>query len=174
MSTASGHAPNETTDGVLGDLLPHQGITELLERLRCNLGASDGPECNGPEVICWIYVRRLFSDINSFILQELPANHGHMRQGIVVWRYIHGWMHSYTATDLHWPTNKLAVQTDVTGNIMFICTEWWTCQFWYSTANARIPVPVSEHRAHSSMLGPRSTLTKSVSDCLLRDFYIVS
>ncbi|KAI4879793.1 hypothetical protein NFI96_027057 [Prochilodus magdalenae] len=36
---------NRVTDGVLGDLLPDldQGITELLDSLKCNLVASDGP-----------------------------------------------------------------------------------------------------------------------------------
>ncbi|XP_016321016.1 flotillin-2-like [Sinocyclocheilus anshuiensis] len=48
--TTSGHAPNETTDGVLGCFLPDldQGITELLDSLRCNLAASDGPKHNVP------------------------------------------------------------------------------------------------------------------------------
>ncbi|KAI4903310.1 hypothetical protein NFI96_031847 [Prochilodus magdalenae] len=45
------HAPNEMTDGVLGDLLPDldQGITELLDTLKCNLVTSDGPEHKVPE-----------------------------------------------------------------------------------------------------------------------------
>lgn len=36
------------TDGVLGYFLPDldHGITELLNRLRCNLVASDGPKHN--------------------------------------------------------------------------------------------------------------------------------
>ena len=54
--TISGHAPNETTDGVLGYFLPDldQSITELLNRLRCNLAAPDGPKHNVPEVFFWI------------------------------------------------------------------------------------------------------------------------
>ncbi|TWW81480.1 hypothetical protein D4764_01G0012950 [Takifugu flavidus] len=59
-------APNETTNGVLGDLLPDldQGITELLDSLRINPVAPDGPKHNVPE--------------------ELPAYSSHMRSGIVV------------------------------------------------------------------------------------------
>ncbi|TWW59938.1 hypothetical protein D4764_05G0000280 [Takifugu flavidus] len=51
-------APTETTNGVLGDLLPDldQGITEPLDRLRINL---DGPKHRVPE--------------------ELPADSSHMR-----------------------------------------------------------------------------------------------
>ncbi|TWW77579.1 hypothetical protein D4764_12G0009690 [Takifugu flavidus] len=62
----SGHAPNETTNGVLGDLLPDldQGIIELLDSLRINLVALDGPKHNVPE--------------------ELSAYSSHMRSGIVV------------------------------------------------------------------------------------------
>ncbi|TWW64310.1 hypothetical protein D4764_03G0013180 [Takifugu flavidus] len=61
-----GHAPNETTNSVLGDLLPDldQGITELLDNLRINLVAPDGPKHNVPE--------------------ELPAYSSHMRSGIVM------------------------------------------------------------------------------------------
>ncbi len=46
----------ETTDGVLGYFLPDldQGITELLESLRCNLTVSDGPKHNVPVVFYWI------------------------------------------------------------------------------------------------------------------------
>ncbi|KAK3531505.1 hypothetical protein QTP70_023861 [Hemibagrus guttatus] len=51
-----GHAPNETTDGVLEYFLPDldQGITELLDSLRCNQVASDGPKANVPDVFYWI------------------------------------------------------------------------------------------------------------------------
>ncbi len=54
--TMSGHAPNETTDGVLGYFLPDldQGITELLDSLRGNLAGSDGVKQNVPEVFFWI------------------------------------------------------------------------------------------------------------------------
>ncbi len=47
---------NEMTDGVLEYFLLDldQGITELLDRLRCNLAASDGPRYNVPEVFYWI------------------------------------------------------------------------------------------------------------------------
>ncbi len=50
--TTLGHTPNETADGVQGYFLPDldQGITELLDSLRCNLEASDGPKHNVPEV----------------------------------------------------------------------------------------------------------------------------
>ncbi|KAI4892301.1 hypothetical protein NFI96_006564 [Prochilodus magdalenae] len=46
----------KTADDVLGDLLPDldQGITELLDSLKCNLVASDGPKHNVPEVFYWI------------------------------------------------------------------------------------------------------------------------
>ncbi|TWW56198.1 hypothetical protein D4764_08G0001850 [Takifugu flavidus] len=59
-------APDETTNGVLGDLCPvlDQGITELLDTLRINLVAPDGPKHNVPE--------------------ELPAYSSHMRSAIVV------------------------------------------------------------------------------------------
>ncbi|TWW81768.1 hypothetical protein D4764_01G0015830 [Takifugu flavidus] len=62
----SGHAPNEKTNGVLGNLLPDldQGITELLDSLRINLVAPDEPKHNVPE--------------------ELPAYSSYMRSGIVV------------------------------------------------------------------------------------------
>lgn len=49
--TMSGHAPKETTDGVLGYLLlpdPDQGNTELQDSLRCNLTLSDGQNYNVP------------------------------------------------------------------------------------------------------------------------------
>ena len=65
--TTSGHAPNETTDGVLGDLLPDldQGITELLDSLKCNLAASDGPKHNVPEVF-YLFLFLFFSSSLSF------------------------------------------------------------------------------------------------------------
>ncbi len=81
------HAPNETTDGVLGYFLTDldQGITELLDSLRCNLAVSDEPKHNVPEVFYWILVRRAWThSINSFILQELPTYSRNMRQGIIV------------------------------------------------------------------------------------------
>lgn len=63
--TVSGHVPDETTDGILGDLLPEldQGISELLGILRYRgvLLDLDGP----------------VSGIKSFILQELPAHSPH-------------------------------------------------------------------------------------------------
>lgn len=48
--------PNEMMDGVPEDLPPdlELGITEILDRLRCNLVASDEWKCNVPEVFCWI------------------------------------------------------------------------------------------------------------------------
>ncbi len=57
----SRHALNETADGVLGYFLTDldQGITELLDSLRCNLAVSDGPKHNVPEVFYWILVRRV-------------------------------------------------------------------------------------------------------------------
>ncbi|XP_067226565.1 adenosine receptor A1-like [Chanodichthys erythropterus] len=62
-NTMSGHSPNETTDGVLEYFLPvlDQGITELLDSLRCNLAVSDGQK----------HI-------------ELPAYSRHMRPGIVM------------------------------------------------------------------------------------------
>ncbi len=65
--TMSGHAPNETTDGVLGYFLTDldQGITELLDSLKCNLVASDGPKHNVPDrdgrylIVCDIPVKIL-------------------------------------------------------------------------------------------------------------------
>lgn len=65
------HAPNETTDGVLQDLLPdlHQAVAELLDSLRANWVASDGLKQNVSEV------RRVWGPvtvIKSFILRE-PA-----------------------------------------------------------------------------------------------------
>ncbi|TWW71665.1 hypothetical protein D4764_16G0001620 [Takifugu flavidus] len=58
--------PNETTNGVLGDLLPDldQGITELLDSLRITLAALDGPKHN--------------------VLEEPPAYSSHMRSGFVM------------------------------------------------------------------------------------------
>lgn len=57
--TTPGHATNEMTDCVLGYFLPDldQGITELLDSLRCNLAALDGPKHNVPEVFNWIKVK---------------------------------------------------------------------------------------------------------------------
>ena len=54
--TMLGHAFNEMTDGVLGYFLPDldQSITELLNRLMCNLAAPDGPKHNVPDVFFWI------------------------------------------------------------------------------------------------------------------------
>lgn len=51
-----GRDPNKTTDGVLGELLPDldQGSTELLDILRSNLAASDGPKHKVPELLYWI------------------------------------------------------------------------------------------------------------------------
>lgn len=50
-----GRDPNKTTDGVLG-VLPDldQGSTELLDNLRSNLAASDGPKHKVPELLYWI------------------------------------------------------------------------------------------------------------------------
>lgn len=47
-----------TMDGVLGDLLTDldQGISELLDSVRCNLTASDGLKLKIPEVCYLIYV----------------------------------------------------------------------------------------------------------------------
>lgn len=42
------HAPSETADGVLEGL--DQEITELLNSVRCNLVASNGPKHDVPEV----------------------------------------------------------------------------------------------------------------------------
>ncbi|KAI4885480.1 hypothetical protein NFI96_027047 [Prochilodus magdalenae] len=64
-----------------------QGITELLDSLKCNLVASDGPKHNVPVVFYWIQVRGAggpVNGINSFILHELPAYSRHMSLGIVV------------------------------------------------------------------------------------------
>lgn len=49
-------APNETTDGVLGEHLPDvdRGVAELLDSLRCNLVVSDVAKHNVPEMFCWI------------------------------------------------------------------------------------------------------------------------
>ncbi len=60
-----GRAPNETTDGVLGYFLPDldKSITALLDSLRCNLVAMDGPKHNVPEVFYWICVRRAWGAI---------------------------------------------------------------------------------------------------------------
>lgn len=53
--TMSEHAPNDMMYGVLGDLSDlNQGITELLDRLRCNMVASDGLKHNVPQVFSWI------------------------------------------------------------------------------------------------------------------------
>lgn len=51
-----GNAPNEMMDGVLRDFLPdlEQGVTELLDSLRCKLRESDWPKHNVPEVSHWI------------------------------------------------------------------------------------------------------------------------
>lgn len=50
------HAPNETTDGLLGELLLDldQRITELLESLKWNLVLSNGTKHIVPEVFYWI------------------------------------------------------------------------------------------------------------------------
>ncbi|KAJ8345370.1 hypothetical protein SKAU_G00295630 [Synaphobranchus kaupii] len=56
LPTMSGHAPDETADGVLGDLLPDldQGISELLDSLWRYLAAADAPRHNVPDVLNWI------------------------------------------------------------------------------------------------------------------------
>lgn len=58
LPTMSGHAPDETTDGALEDLLPglDQGISELLGRLWRYLVVADAPIHNFPEVLDWIQV----------------------------------------------------------------------------------------------------------------------
>ena len=45
LPTTSGHAPDESADGVMGDLFPDldQGISELLDSLWQYLAASDAP-----------------------------------------------------------------------------------------------------------------------------------
>lgn len=46
---------NETADGVLGDLPDvDQGITEVIDSLRCNLATLDGPKHNVPKMFYWI------------------------------------------------------------------------------------------------------------------------
>ncbi|KAI4902036.1 hypothetical protein NFI96_009943 [Prochilodus magdalenae] len=47
-----------------------QGITELLDSLKCNLVASDGPKHNVPEEFYWIYVRRAGGPVNARITKE--------------------------------------------------------------------------------------------------------
>ena len=58
LPTTSGHALDETADGVLGDLLPDldQGISELLDSLWRYLVVADAPIHNVPEVLNWIQV----------------------------------------------------------------------------------------------------------------------
>lgn len=47
-------APQNDTNGILGDLLPLLSIIELLKSRRCNLLASDGPKHNFPDMFCSI------------------------------------------------------------------------------------------------------------------------
>lgn len=47
-------APQNDTNGILGDLLPLLSIIELLKSRRFNLLASDGPKHNFPDMFCSI------------------------------------------------------------------------------------------------------------------------
>lgn len=62
-----GRDPNKTTDGVLGELLPDldQGSTELLDILRSNLAASDGPKHKVPELLYWIWIRQTWRTVRK-------------------------------------------------------------------------------------------------------------
>ncbi|KAI4896330.1 hypothetical protein NFI96_015778 [Prochilodus magdalenae] len=62
----------------------NQGITELLDSLKCNLVASDGPKRPRGVLLDLGQASRWASQWYQFILQELPAYSRHMRPGIVV------------------------------------------------------------------------------------------
>ena len=89
LSTTSGHAPDESTDGLLGDVLPdlYQGISQLLDSLWCDLAAADGTRHDVPEVLDWIQVCGTgwpVHSINAFVMQELLTHSSHMRTSIVM------------------------------------------------------------------------------------------
>ena len=76
LPTTSGHAPDETTDVLLRDLLPDldQGISQLLDSLWCNVVLVDGTKQDVPDVLSWIQVwgtGRPVHSINTFIMEEL-------------------------------------------------------------------------------------------------------
>ena len=77
FTLASWHAPDESADGVLGDLFPilDQGISGLLDRLWQvhRYITSYRRSMKGP-----------ISCISVFIIQKLPTHPGHMRLGIVL------------------------------------------------------------------------------------------
>ena len=56
LPATSGHAPDETVDGVLGDLLPDldQGISELLDSLWCYLARCTDTYPRGWIQVCGI------------------------------------------------------------------------------------------------------------------------
>ena len=89
LPTAADHAPDETADGVLWDLLPKldQGINVLLDSLWCYSAAADAPMHNVPEVLNWIQLWGTWGPVNGikdFVIQELPIHSRHMRLGIVL------------------------------------------------------------------------------------------
>ena len=76
LPTTSGHAPDDTTDGLLRDLLPDldQGIGQLLDSLWCDIALADGTRHDVPEVLDWIQVWgmcRPVHSINALDIQEL-------------------------------------------------------------------------------------------------------
>ena len=89
LPTMSGHAPDETTDVLLRDLLPDldQGISQLLDSLWCDVASVDGTRHDVPEVLDWIQVwgtGRPVHSINAFVMQELLTHSSHMRLSIVM------------------------------------------------------------------------------------------
>lgn len=104
-------APNETMEGVLGDLLTdlgHQWAAGLKHHV--------------PEVFSWVYVGPLYG-INSIMPpQELPAYCSHMR--LCIRRNLgppaHGCNQVNCASvDLHWSTNTPGLLNDVAGSGIF-------------------------------------------------------
>ncbi|MED6250067.1 hypothetical protein ATANTOWER_024156 [Ataeniobius toweri] len=63
------HAPYEMMDGVLGylPLDPDQNITELMDSLRCNLVASDGPKHDVLEMTLSRLSHQLRTNLLSFV-----------------------------------------------------------------------------------------------------------
>ena len=54
LPTMSGHAPDETTEVLLRDLLPdlNYGITQLLDSLWCDVALLDGMRHNASGAVC--------------------------------------------------------------------------------------------------------------------------
>lgn len=71
-------------DGLLEDLIPEQDkdISQLVDRLLCDVAPVDAMICDAPEALGWINAWRIgrqVNCINSLVIHELRTLSNHMR-----------------------------------------------------------------------------------------------